>query len=478
MKSETYPLFLANRPLRTEASLRVTNKYTGETAARVSLAGEKEIIRAIESAVEAFGTLKDWPSHRRKRVLLHVAAGIERRKEELARALAVEAGKPIKDARGEVERSLDTFTLAAEESTRVYGEHMPLDISPRAEGYEAIWKRFPIGPCSLIAPFNFPLNLVAHKVAPALAVGCSFLIKPSSRTPVTALMLGEILAETDLPEGTFSILPLTRKDADLLTTDDRLKLLSFTGSPEAGWALKARAGKKKVVLELGGNAGCIIDSDADLELTVDRLLMGAFYQSGQSCISVQRIYGHADIYDELRDKLVEGASRLKMGDPLDEDTFLGPLISEDDARRVEAWVGEAVAGGARVLVGGEREGSFFQPTLLEGVAPDARISCREVFGPVATLDTFDDFEQALVSVNRSEYGLQAGVFTRDIHRAFRAFRTLEVGGVVVNDVPSMRVDSMPYGGVKDSGLGREGVRFAMEEMTEIRLMVLRRVGMR
>ena len=335
---------------------------------------------------------------------------------------------------------------------------------------------FPLGPCSFISPFNFPLNLVAHKVAPALAVGCPFVLKPASSTPVGALILGEILAETDLPEGTFSILPCPRSGADQFTTDARLKLLSFTGSPEVGWALKARAGHKKVVLELGGNAGCIVDAGADVELAVERIVLGAFYQSGQSCISVQRVLIHASLYDEVKERLVQRVRQLKMGDPLKEDTFIGPLITEEDARRVESWVSDAVSVGARVLVGGKRHGLIYEPTLLENVDPGQKVSCVEVFGPVATLQPFEDFAEAVRVVNDSVYGLQAGVFTPNLHHAFYAFNELEVGGVVINDVPSVRVDSMPYGGVKESGLGREGVRFAMEEMTEMRLLLLNKVG--
>jgi acyl-CoA reductase-like NAD-dependent aldehyde dehydrogenase len=409
-------------------------------------------------------------------VLQHVVQRMTERAEEMALALAIEAGKPIGDSRGEITRGIDTFTVAMEESTRILGEVMPLDISPRAEGYQGLWKRVPVGPCSFISPFNFPINLVAHKIAAALAVGCPFVLKPASRTPIGAIIIGEILAETDLPRGAFSVLPCSRDGADLFTTDDRLKLLSFTGSPEVGWDLKARAGKKKVVLELGGNAACIVDRDADLAVVTDRIIHGAFYQSGQSCISVQRILAHHEVYDQVRELLREKAARLESGDPLDEQTFLGPLITEGDAIRLEKWVERAVERGASVLVGGTRRGVFYDATIVENVPADAELSCKEAFGPVATLQPFTSFRDALHVVNDSVYGLQAGVFTRDIHHAFAAFEELEVGGVVVNDVPSMRVDTMPYGGVKDSGLGREGVRFAMEDMTEIRLMVMRRIG--
>jgi acyl-CoA reductase-like NAD-dependent aldehyde dehydrogenase len=375
-----------------------------------------------------------------------------------------------------VTRLIDTFRVAAEESVRMTGEYLPLDISKRAEGYESIWRRFPVGVCSFISPFNFPLNLVAHKVAPAIAVGCPFVLKPASRTPIGAVLLGEILAETDLPEGAFSILPCPREGADLFTTDDRLKAISFTGSPDVGWDLKARAGKKKIVLELGGNAGCIVDEGVDLEYAADRIIIGAFYQSGQSCISVQRIIAHDTIYEHLKQLLIERIAKLKAGDPLEEDTFLGPMISENDAKRVERWVGEAVDGGAKIICGGKRNGVFYDATLLENVEPHMKISCVEAFGPVATMQPFIDFKEAVRIVNDSVYGLQAGVFTRNIDDAMYAFNELDVGGVVINDIPSIRVDSMPYGGIKDSGLGREGVRFAMEDLTEIKLLVMNNLG--
>jgi len=476
MLKDTYPYYLANEPVAANTDLPVTNKYTGEVAARVALADVDAMERAMAAAVEAFDELRRWPAYKRKAVLEHVVNRMNERAEEMALALCIEAGKPLTFARGEITRGIDTFTLAMEESTRIYGEVQPLDISPRADGYEAIWKRFPIGPCCFITPFNFPINLVAHKVGPALAVGCPFVLKPASNTPIGAIILGEILAETDLPAGAFSVLPCRGSDAEVMVRDDRLKKLSFTGSPEIGWALKALAGRKKVVLELGGNAACIVDRDADVEYACDRIILGAFYQSGQSCVSVQRILAHRDIYRRLRDRLVEKAAQLKVGDPLDEDTFLGPLITEDDAKRIESWVNEAVNAGAKILVGGRRDRSFYDATILEDAPHDAKVNRCEIFGPVATLEAFDDFDDALRIVNDSDYGLQAGVFTRDIHHAFRAFNELVVGGVLINDIPSMRVDSMPYGGVKNSGLGREGVRFAMEDMTEIRLMVLNRIG--
>ena len=334
-------------------------------------------------------------------------------------------------------------------------------------------KRVPIGPCAFISPFNFPLNLAAHKIAPAIAAGCPFVLKPASRTPVGALLIAEVLAETELPRGAFSILPCRRDDADLLTTDDRLKLLSFTGSPDVGWQLKANAGKKRVVLELGGNAACIVDKDADLDDAVDRLITGAFYQSGQSCISVQRIIAHESIYAHLRDALVAKTKALKMGDPKKEETFIGPVISENEGRRLKTWIDRAVEAGGKRLCGGGCNGAMVEATLLENVPPDQPLCSQEAFGPVAVLSRFQHFEDAIRQVNDSLFGLQAGVFTNDLNQAMRAWDELIVGGVVINDVPSWRVDNMPYGGVKDSGLGREGIRYAIQDMTEQRLLVIR-----
>jgi acyl-CoA reductase-like NAD-dependent aldehyde dehydrogenase len=412
-------------------------------------------------------------AYQRQEALAHCVRRFGERKEELAYALCVEAGKPIRDARGEVGRLIDTFRVASEESVRLTGETMPLDISERSRDYRGMWKRVPVGVCSFITPFNFPLNLVAHKVAPALAVGCPFVLKPASATPVGALIIGEVLAETKLPRGAFSILPVRGEKAARFAEDPRIRLLSFTGSPAVGWDLKARAGKKKVVLELGGNAAVIVDQDADLADAIGRIISGAFYQSGQSCISVQRVMVHERIYDEFKRGLVEAATALRMGDPKRDDTFIGPMISEAEAGRLHAWIEQAVARGAQVLVGGQRKGAMLAATLLENVPRDADVCAKEAFGPVAVLSSFSDFDAALDDVNDSVYGLQAGIFTRDVYKAHRAWDRLEVGAVIVGDVPSWRVDHMPYGGVKESGQGREGVRFAMEEMTEIRLFVLR-----
>lgn len=473
MLKERYPYYLANEARFANADLAVTDKFSGEVATHVAMADAAAIDEAIGAAEQAAGPLRKMAPYERQAVLMHCVERFSARADELAQALCIEAGKPIRDARGEVSRLVDTFRIAAEECVRIDGSIPELQISARARGYRGFVQRVPIGPCSFISPFNFPLNLAAHKVAPALAVGCPFVLKPASLTPIGALIIGEVLAETDLPAGAFSILPCRRDGADLFTTDERLKLLSFTGSPEVGWALKAKAGKKHVVLELGGNAACIVDADADLDDALERLLIGAFYQSGQSCIGVQRILIHESIYGELRRRLVERTKKLPMGDPKREETFIGPMISEKEAMRLAGWVDDAVERGAKLLCGGHRDGMMLEATLLEDVPKDCDVYAQEAFGPVALLTPFSDFDAALAEVNESRFGLQAGVFTRDIFKIQRAWDELEVGGVVINDVPSWRVDNMPYGGVKDSGLGREGIRNAIIDMTEERLLVLR-----
>lgn len=470
-----YPLYLNNKAEQPNQDLAVTDKYSGEIAFHTALATPDIIDAGIAGAVRAAPAMARLASYERQAVLNHCVTRFQTRADELAYALCVEAGKPIKDSEGEVSRLIDTFRIAAEEAPRIYGEVQPLDISPRSRAYMGMWKRVPIGPCSFISPFNFPLNLAAHKIAPAIAAGCPFVMKPASKTPLGALIIGEILAECDiLPPGAFSILPASRDGADLFTTDDRLKLLSFTGSPAVGWDLKAKAGKKKLVLELGGNAAVVVDKDADLDHALDRIIFGAFYQSGQSCIGVQRIIIHADIYDKFRDMLVAKTQTLVAGDPHDRSTFIGPMISENEAKRLEAWINSALADGARLLAGGTRKGAMLDATLLENVAPDQDAYREEAFGPLAILSKFTEWDDAIEQVNNSKYGLQAGLFTNDIHKALNAWDDLDVGGVVINDVSSFRVDNMPYGGVKDSGLGREGVRFAIEDMTEIRNMVILR----
>ena len=473
MLKESYPYYLASEPHYANTDLDVTNKYTGEVATKVAMADADTIDKAIAAAEEAQPAMAAMAPFERQAVLEHCVKRFTERADELAQALCIEAGKPIKDAKGEVSRLIDTFKIAAEESVRINGEVVNLEISARAKGYQGMTKKVPIGPCSFISPFNFPLNLAAHKVAPAIAAGCTFVLKPASRTPIGALIIGEVLAETDLPKGAFSILPCSRDGADLFTTDERLKLLSFTGSPDVGWALKAKAGKKPVVLELGGNAACVVDEDADIEDAIDRVIVGAYYQSGQSCISVQRLLVHSKIYDEFKSRYVERVKALVSGDPSDEDTFIGPMISEGEAERLHGWIEEAKDKGATILCGGTRDGAMLQATVMENVPKDCDASAEEAFGPLSILVPFDDYDEALNEVNNSRYGLQAGVFTRDIYKAHKAWDVLEVGGVVIGDVPSWRVDNMPYGGVKDSGLGREGIRYAIEDMSETRLMVIR-----
>ncbi len=473
MLKESYPYYLASEPHYANTDLDVTNKYTGEVATKVAMADADTIDKAIAAAEEAQPAMAAMAPFERQAVLEHCVKRFTERADELAQALCIEAGKPIKDAKGEVSRLIDTFKIAAEESVRINGEVVNLEISARAKGYQGMTKKVPIGPCSFISPFNFPLNLAAHKVAPAIAAGCTFVLKPASRTPIGALIIGEVLAETDLPKGAFSILPCSRDGADLFTTDERLKLLSFTGSPDVGWALKAKAGKKPVVLELGGNAACVVDEDADIEDAIDRVIVGAYYQSGQSCISVQRLLVHSKIYDEFKSRYVEKVKALVSGDPSNEDTFIGPMISEGEAERLHDWIEEAKEKGATILCGGTRDGAMLEATVMENVPKDCDASAEEAFGPLSILVPFDDYDEALEEVNNSRYGLQAGVFTRDIYKAHKAWDVLDVGGVVIGDVPSWRVDNMPYGGVKDSGLGREGIRYAIEDMSETRLMVIR-----
>jgi acyl-CoA reductase-like NAD-dependent aldehyde dehydrogenase len=475
MLKKIYPLYVGNQPRQPNRDLAVKDKFSLKTVAHVAVADRELIDKAIGLAVNAAGPMRDLAAFERRAILNHCVQRFEERKEELVHVLCIEGGKPKRDAANEVGRLIETFRTSAEESVRMYGEVLPVDMSDATRGYRSQWKRFPIGPCSFISPFNFPLNLVAHKIAPAIAAGCPFVLKPASFTPISALILGEILAETDLPKGAFSILPCHRDGAALFTTDERLKLLSFTGSPAVGWELKKQAGKKKVVLELGGNAACIVDADWDIKDAVTRILVGGFAQSGQSCISVQRVLVQEDIYAAFRKALVKAVSELKTGNPSQDATVVGPLISEEEAERLEKWIKDAVAAGAKLLTGGKRKGALLEPTVVENVPPKQPLWADEAFGPVVVLESFKDYSKALSTVNATRFGLQAGVFTKDIHKAYQAWETLEVGGVVVGDVPSWRADAMPYGGVKESGLGREGVRFAMEDMTEIRMFVLRGV---
>lgn len=467
-----YPLYLANDPIRKEEKLDVFDKYTGDMIGRVSLADKDSIEKALSAAVDATPLMRKMQSFERKEILQYCVKRFLELKSAFIDILCMEVGKTLNDAKSEFDRFIGTFDLSAEEATRIYGEVLPLDIGPRGRGFCGLWQRVPIGPCLFITPFNFPINLAAHKIAPAIAVGCPFILKPASLTPISALMIAEVLAETSLPKGAFSILPCPNALAEILVADPRLKLLSFTGSDKVGWDLKIKAQKKQVVLELGGNAACIIDQHVDLEYVAQRLIFGAFYMTGQSCISVQRIYAHQDVYADLREKLIQKANALKVGDPKLTDTFVGPLISLEAAERLETWINEAIQMGSKLLCGGKRKGAVLEPTLLEGVGDTQKLNCMEAFGPIAVLEPFTDFEDVLTRVNQSRYGLQAGLFTRDIFHCHRAFEKLEVGGLMINEVPSWRSDNMPYGGTKDSGIGREGVRFAIEHLTEIRMMAM------
>jgi acyl-CoA reductase-like NAD-dependent aldehyde dehydrogenase len=468
----THGFYLDGKWVEDGDVVEVRAPYDGSVIARVVQGRREHAEAAIAAAVKAFGTTRRLPAFERQRVLRQVSAGIAERKEEFSRTLALEAGKPIKAARQEVERAIFTFNVGAEESTRIYGEFLPLDWQEFTAGRWGIVRRFPLGPVAGITPFNFPLNLVAHKVAPAIAAGCSMVLKPAPQTPLCSLLLAECVQQAGWPDGGFNVLPLSNDDASLLVTDDRIKLISFTGSVPVGWDIKRRAGKKKVVLELGGNAAVIVHSDADVAYAAERCVAGGFGYAGQTCISVQRILVEHSVYGKFTDLLVEGVKKLKSGDPLDESTDVGPVIRESDAVRTTSWIEEAVRAGARLLCGGGRKGLVVEPTVLTGTKPDMKVNCQEIFGPVVTIEPYKTFDDALRQVNHSSFGLQAGLFTRDAKLLFQAYEELEVGGLIAGDVPSFRIDHMPYGGVKDSGLGREGLRYAIEEMTEPKLLVM------
>lgn len=441
--------------------------------ARAVRPARRHVEAAIQAAVRAFEVTRKLGAYKRQRVLRSVAEGLEARREEFVRTLVREAGKPLKAARAEVERAIFTFNVAAEESTRIYGEWLPLDLQASSAGRWAIVRRFPVGPIATITPFNFPLNLVAHKWAPAMAAGCTVVHKPAPQTPLCSLLLAELVQQAGWPAGGLNVLPVTVEDAELMVTDDRLRMLSFTGSAAVGWELKRKAGKKRVTLELGGNAGVIIHHDADVDDAAERCALGGFSYAGQTCISVQRIFVQRRVMDQFLKAFVPRVQKLKLGDPLDEATDVGPMISEAAARRAFAWIQEALSAGASLLCGGKLlQGAMLEPTVLAGTTPEQRVNCEEVFAPVVTVEPYDDFEEAIKQVNYSPYGLQAGVFTRDARLLFAAFEELDVGGVMAGDVPSFRIDHMPYGGIKDSGLGREGVRYAIEEMTERKILVV------
>ncbi len=471
--TQPHPIYLAGKWVDSPDQLEVTNPADPSTPAGATYtATEAQYEQAVTAAVAAFEHTKVLPAYERGRALREISAGIKARREEIGRLLSLEAGKPIRDALVEVDRAVLTFRLGAEEAERMYGETIPLDLMPASKGRMGITRRFPIGPVAAISPFNFPLNLAAHKLAPAIAAGCSIVLKPPSKDPLTMLTVAEIVDGVGLPAGAVSILPMTRELGDRMVADERFKLLSFTGSPSVGWRMKERAGKKKVVLELGGNAGVIIDKTADLDWAAKRCLVGAFAYAGQVCISVQRMFIHEDVREAFLDRFLAGVKTLRVGDPLDPVTDLGPMVDNAAAARTQRWVDEAVQLGGRVLAGGEARGSFFEPTVLENVPVEAQVCSNEAFAPLVVVFPFSDFGDAVRQVNDSFFGLQTGVFTNDLGHAWQAFNELEVGGVIVNDIPTYRIDHMPYGGVKDSGQGREGLRWAIEDMTELRIMVL------
>ena len=472
MTPRVFPFLLAGELVERSARREIRSPWSGEVVGTASFGSAEDVRTAIDAAHRAAPEARRLPAHERSAVLGRIRAGIEARRDELAQLLAAEAGKPITAARAEVARMLATFQDGIDESKRIEGELLPLDAVPAGTGRTGLLRRFPLAPITAITPFNFPLNLAAHKLAPAIACGASIVLKPPPQDPLTSLALAEIIAGAGYPRGAVSIVPCSVEDASPLIDDPRIRMITFTGSAKAGWAIRARAIGKKVTLELGGNAAAIIEPDADLEHAVKRCATGGFGYAGQSCISVQRIVAHADIAERFSDMLVAQVARLRTGDPTDEATEVGPMIDEANARRAEAWVSEAVAGGARIAAGGKRSGSVLDATVLLDTTAAMKVNAEEIFAPVVTVRPYDRFEQALALVNDSPYGLQAGLFTFDIRRIMQAYEELDVGGIIVNDVPTWRVDQMPYGGVKMSGLGREGVRYAIEDMTEPRLLVL------
>jgi glyceraldehyde-3-phosphate dehydrogenase (NADP+) len=468
-----HPIYLAGRWVDSPNRLTVTNPARpDEPAGATYLATPDQYEEAVTAAVSAFERTRRLPAFERSAALRRISSGIAARREEIGRLIATESGKPIRDSLNEVDRAVLTFRIGAEEAERIGGEVIPLDLNPASRGRTGITRRFPIGPIAAISPFNFPLNLAAHKLAPAIASGNPIVLKPPSKDPLTMLTVAEVIAEAGLPDGSVSILPMTRELGDRLVSDARFNLLTFTGSPDVGWKMKERAGKKKVVLELGGNAGVIVDATADLDWAVRRIVIGAFSYAGQICISVQRVFVHDAVREDFMDRFVVAARGLKVGDPLDPTTDVGPMVDAAAVARTQEWVDEALSMGGRTLLGGTSDGAFFPPTILADVPPSARVCTAEAFAPLVVVSGFVDFNGALRGVNDSRYGLQAGVFTNDLGHAWSAFEELEVGGVVVNDVPTYRIDNMPYGGSKDSGIGREGVRYAIEDMTELRIMVL------
>jgi len=464
---------LINGSWRESSTVRdIKSPYDQSPVGKVHWAERGHVQEALGAADRAFAETRRLSSFERGQILDRISQGIKSRKEELARSIALQAGKPIRDSRTEVDRAALTFEIARDESKRMGGDFIPLDLSAATKGRWGLVRRFPVGVISAITPFNFPLNLVAHKVAPALAAGNTIVLRPSSQVPITSLLLGEIVTDAGWPAGGLNVVPSSYEAAEILLTDDRVKKVTFTGSPAIGWELKQKAFQKKVTLELGGNAAVVVEPDAALDYAVSRTVTGSFAYAGQICISVQRIFLQERIYDRFMADFESKTKKLKLGDPLAEDTDVGPMIDEDAARKIEEWIDEAVEKKARIVCGGKRQGTLVEPTILENVAPQLRISRLEAFAPIVIVSKYKDFSEALKAVNDSIYGLQAGVFTNDLKNAFRAYEDLEVGGVMINDVPTFRIDNMPYGGVKQSGFGREGIRYAIEEMTELKLMAV------
>jgi acyl-CoA reductase-like NAD-dependent aldehyde dehydrogenase len=468
--------YLVNGDWRTgDGTFEVHSPFDDSVVAEIGVPTEADVEEAAATAAATFEESRRLPVHARADALDQISQRLKETIDENAELIAKEGGKPLKWAKIEATRAVATFRWASEVIRHGDDEVMRLDTEASLGSRIGIVRRFPFGPVLGITPFNFPLNLVAHKVAPSLAVGAPIVVKPASATPIGSLRLAEFFAETELPKGMFQVLPVSSKVADGMARDERYKKISFTGSSEIGWYLKGLDPKKRVTLELGGNAGVIVHKDADLDFAAQRVAYGGYYQAGQSCISVQRVLVSSEVYEDFADRLVKQVESLKVGDPLDPTVDVGPVIQHKEVGRIKEWVDEAVSQGARVLTGGEGDGPFFQPTLIADVRPEMRVCREEIFGPVVTISPYETFEDALKVVNDSRYGLQAGVFTNDINRAFEAHRSIEVGGVIVNDVSAFRADQMPYGGSKESGFGREGLRFAMEEMSEVRIMVLSHV---
>jgi acyl-CoA reductase-like NAD-dependent aldehyde dehydrogenase len=449
----------------------VKSPWDGSVVDEIAVASSSDVDRALDVAARAFDVTRNASAYDRSKMLIAAAGAIRMTAEELTRTIVREGGKPYKNAKVEVQRAVSTLTWAGEEAKRFTGELVRLDTEETAAGRLGVVRRFPLGPVLGIAPFNFPLNLVCHKVGPALAAGNPIVVKPASATPLSALALGEILAEAGAGEA-ISVVTASSSDAERAAQDDRIKKISFTGSTDVGWKLKSLVSKKKVTLELGGNAAVIVEPDADLDHASERVAYGGFYQAGQSCISVQRVLVHESVFGTFCERLVPQVEALVVGDPSNEDTDVGPLIDGDALDRIDAWVQEALSSGAKALCGAKREDPCYLPTVLTDVRPDMKVSCREVFGPVVTVQPYATFDEAIATANDTEYGLQAGVFSGDVEKVFRAHRELRVGGVIHNDVSAFRADQMPYGGVKDSGYGREGLRYAMDEMSEVRILVL------